>query len=65
MPRVKPLDRIEESEISDLHEIVQRLTAVEVAERELPRERHEAVDEFVASAEITLAVVHLEELVLG
>ena len=39
-----------------------RLAAVDVADRELPGEGHEAVHQFVASGEIPLAVVRVEKL---
>src|SRR3712207_8863860 len=40
--RVEPVDRLDEPDARDLHEVIERLVAALVAPRELAREREEA-----------------------
>ena len=62
---IESLDRVQEADRGDLHEVIHGLAAVHVADRQLPRERHEAFNQFVASGEVALAVVHVEKLFVG
>src|SRR3712207_4794382 len=55
--RVEPVDRLDEPDARDLHEIVERLVAALVAPRELAREREEAFDQLVARGDLTRTVV--------
>src|SRR5580704_16862958 len=64
-PRLEPGERVEQAEARDLDEIVERLTTVDVAERELARERYEATNEFVPRLGISSLMVGEEKLLIG
>ena len=55
--RVEAVDRLQQAERRDLHEVVERLAAALVAAGELARERQEALDERVARGRIAALVV--------
>ena len=54
--RIESIDRLQESETRDLHQIVQRLIRVVVAKRHLADERHESLYELVAGTTIAMRV---------
>ena len=59
---LEAVDRLDQPEAGDLHEVVERLVGVAVAEREVAGERDEALDQLVAGSDVAVAVVAHEEL---
>ena len=62
---LEAVDRLDQPEAGDLHEVVERLVGVAVAEREVAGERDVALDQLVAGSDVTVAVVAHEQLALG
>src|SRR5215217_1811193 len=58
---VEAVDRLDEADRADLHQIVELLAAVAVAPRERADERHVLLDELLARLEIALLVVAAEQ----
>ena len=64
--RVEAVDRLQQAERGDLHEVVERLAAALVAAGELAGERQEALDERVARRRIAaLVVLHQQPTILA
>ena len=59
--RLEPVDRLQQAQRGDLHEVVQRLAATLVAPRKLARERQEPLDERFPRREVAVAVIALEK----
>ena len=58
---LEPVDRLEQAQRRDLHEVVERLAAALVAARELAGERQEALYERLASLLVAVAVIAREQ----
>jgi hypothetical protein len=54
---LEAVDRLDQAEARDLHEVVQRLVRVRVAKGEVTRERQEALAELLARSEVAVVVV--------
>src|SRR5690348_3649561 len=58
---VEAIDRLEQAEARDLHEIVDGLAPIHVSTRKAPGERHEMLDQRLPGASVAVALPALEQ----
>ena len=46
--RVEAIDRLHQAKVGDLHQVIERLARAGIPARELPRERHEPLDQLLS-----------------
>src|SRR5581483_11268154 len=58
---VEAVDRVDEADATDLDEVVERLAASRVAERQRADERHQVLDQLLARRPVALVLVRVQE----
>ena len=62
---VEAVDRLQQADAADLHEVVQRLAAVGVAARDAAHERQHPLDQLLAGLAVAVVVVAVQQIGLG